>query len=93
MRLVVVCGDNLIEERGFARGEVLHAILEEKGFALFDRFKDPIRDRLLAPRRLGHRGLIKEEVISAYQFGRLGKKSDAGRGGGGETRATRPHLS
>ena len=67
-RLVVVCGDNLIGGVRVCTWKVLHAIVEQKGFVLFDRFRDPIRDRLLAPRRLGHRGLIKEEVVSAYQL-------------------------
>lgn len=67
-RLVVVCGDNLIGGVRICTWKVLHAIIEEKGFVLFDRFRDPIRDRLLAPRRLGHRGLIKEEVVSAYRL-------------------------
>ena len=67
-RLVVVCGDNLIGGVRVCTWKVLHAIVEEKGFVLFDRFRDPIRDRLLAPRRLGHRGLIKEEVVSAYRL-------------------------
>ena len=69
-RLVVVCGDNLIGGIRIRTWKVLHAIVEKKGFVLFDRFRDPIRDRLLAPRRLGHRGLIKEEVVSAYCLGK-----------------------
>ena len=67
-RMVLVCGDNLIGGMRIRTWEILHAIVEEKGFVLFDRFRDPIRDRLLAPRRLGHRGLIKEEVVSAYRL-------------------------
>ena len=66
--LVVVCGDNLVGGVRIRTWKVLHAILEEMGFVLFDRFRDPIRDRMLAPRRLGHRGLIKEEVVSAYRL-------------------------
>ena len=68
--LVVVCGDNLVGGVRVRTWSVLHAILEEKGFRLFDRFSDPIRDRLLPPTRLGHRGLIKEEVVSAYRLDR-----------------------
>ena len=77
--LVVVCGDNLIGGIKIRTWEILQAIIEEKGFVLVDRFTDQIRDRLLAPKRLGHRGLIKEEVVSAYRLGRVGKGSDAGR--------------
>lgn len=69
--LVIVCGDNLIGGTKVCTWDVLHAIVEAKGFVLFDRFRDPIRDRLLAPRRLGHRGLIKEEVVSAYRLRRI----------------------
>ncbi len=75
--LVVVCGDNLIGGVNIRTWGVLHAILEQKGFVLFDRFRDPIRDRMLAPRRLGHRGLIKEEVVSAYCLDRDGKRGGA----------------
>jgi len=35
--------------------------------AKFDSFVDPIKDRLLAPKRLGHIGLIKEEVVMAFR--------------------------
>ena len=68
--LVIVCGDNLIGGARIRTWDVLQTILEGKGFTLFDRFSDPISDRLLAPKRSGHRGLIKEEVISAYHLGR-----------------------
>ena len=69
--LVVVCGDNLIGGMKVCTWRILHALVEDKGFVLFDRFRDPIRDRLLAPKRLGHRGLIKEEVVSAYRIGNI----------------------
>ena len=67
--LVVVCGDNLIGGVRISTWDVLHTILEEKGFTLFDRFSDPISDRLLPPVRSGHKGLIKEEIVSAYHLG------------------------
>ena len=67
--LVVVCGDNLIGGFRICTWNVLHTILEEKGFILFDRFSDPISDRLLPPARSGHKGLIKEEIVSAYHLG------------------------
>ncbi len=66
--LVVVCGDNLVGGLRILTWNVLHTILEEKGFTLFDRFSDPISDRLLAPKRFGHKGLIKEEIVSAYRL-------------------------
>ena len=67
--MVIVCGDNLIGGVRICTWRALQTILEEKGFRLVDRFSDRIRDRLLPPARLGHRGLIKEEVISAYRLG------------------------
>ena len=77
--VVVVCGDNLVGGVKVCTWKILHNILEERGFELFDRFRDPIRDRMLAPKRLGHRGLIKEEVVSAYRFERGAGTDDSGR--------------
>ena len=72
--LVIVCGDNLVGGVRICTWAALHRILDEQGFALFDRFRDPIRNRLLAPVRFGHKGLIKEEVVSAYRL----KRKNAG---------------
>jgi len=66
--LILVCGDNLIKGFHINTWQLLQILLEEKGFQLFDRFADPIKDRLLAPKRYGHKGLIKEEVVSAYRL-------------------------
>ena len=85
--LVVVCGDNLVGGLRVCTWDLLHQILEEKGFTLFDRFRDPIRDRLLPPMRLGHRGLIKEEVVSAY---RLKKRERSRRPRGGREAGRSP---
>lgn len=65
---VLVCGDNLIKGSRIRTWRVLQSLLEERGFRLFDRFTDPIGDRLLAPKRCGHKGLIKEEVVSAFRL-------------------------
>lgn len=64
---VIVCGDNLIGGIRIKTWRVLQAILEDQGFQLVDRFADRIQDRLLPPKRCGHKGLIKEEVVSAFQ--------------------------
>ena len=77
--LVVVCGDNLVGGVRLCTWSLLDEILQEKGFTLFDRFRDPIRDRLLPPARLGHRGLIKEEVVSAYRLTACGKSQGSDR--------------
>jgi hypothetical protein len=66
--LVLVCGDNLVGGLRIRTWHVLEKLLKERGFNLFDRFSDPIGARLLAPKRSGHKGLIKEEVVSAYQL-------------------------
>jgi hypothetical protein len=65
---VIVCGDNLVGGFRIQTWKVLQRLLEARGFRLFDRFTDQIGDRLLPPKRCGHKGLIKEEVISAYRL-------------------------
>lgn len=67
-RLVLVCGDNLVGGLKVCTWGALEKVLEARGFRLRERFHDRIRSRMLAPRRLGHRGLIKEEVVSLYQL-------------------------
>ena len=66
-RFVLVCGDNLIGGIQIRTWEALKTILESKGFVLFDVFSDTIENRMLAPKRCGHKGLIKEEVICAFR--------------------------
>lgn len=66
--LVLVCGDNLIGGLRISTWRVLEQLLRLRGFELFDRFADPIGDRLLAPKRCGHKGLIKEEMVSAFRL-------------------------
>ena len=66
--LVIVCGDNLIGGLRISTWQVLNTMLLERGFILFDFFTDAIRDRMLAPKRCGHKGLIKEETISAFHL-------------------------
>jgi SAM-dependent methyltransferase len=65
---VLVCGDNLVGGLRIRTWQVLQRMIERLGFELFDRFTDPIGDRLLAPKRSGHKGLIKEEVVSAFRL-------------------------
>ena len=67
--LVLACGDNLIAGVRIGTWGVLCRMLETLGFVAFDRFEDRIRNRALAPRRKGHRGLITEEVIMAFRLG------------------------
>jgi hypothetical protein len=63
---VLVCGDNLIAGQRICTWRVLADMLVKRGFKLFDSFTDQIEDRMLAPKRCGHKGLIKEEVVLAF---------------------------
>jgi len=64
---VLVCGDNLIAGQRIRTWRILADMLVERGFKEFDSFTDQIEDRMLAPKRCGHRGLIKEEVVLAFR--------------------------
>lgn len=66
-RLVLVCGDNLVGGMRIRTWKVLQKMLEARGYRVVDTFKDRIRDRMLAPKRCGHKGLIKEEVVCCYE--------------------------
>ena len=65
--LVVVCGDNLVGGVRIRTWRVLRSMLQSMGFAFRHSFRDEIRNRSVRPQRKGHTGLIKEEVICAYQ--------------------------
>ena len=69
---VIVCGDNLVGGTRIRTWQILNTMLEQRGFRMFDSFKDKIECRSVPPKRCGHKGLIKEEVISAF---RLSKQS------------------
>ena len=59
---VLVCGDNLIAGQRIRTWQILAGMLVERGFKLFDSFKDRIEDRMLAPKRSGLE-LIKGKVV------------------------------
>lgn len=65
--MVLVCGDNLIGGVHIGTWKILCKMLEIQGFRMFDSFHDKIENRLLAPKRQGHKGLIKEEVVCAFR--------------------------
>jgi hypothetical protein len=65
--LILVFGDNLVGGLRFETSCIIERIATDQGFILFDRFKDKIKSRQLAPKRNGHKGLIKEEVIMAFR--------------------------
>lgn len=66
--VVVICGDNLIGGRRICTWRVLNQMLEDLGFVLFDTFGDRIRNRAVAPTRCGHKGIIKQEIVSAFRL-------------------------
>jgi len=64
---VIVCGDNLVGGIHIQTWKALNALMEQSGFALFDSFSDAIQNRMLPPKRQGHKGLIKHERVSAFR--------------------------
>lgn len=64
--LILVCGDNLVGGLRIKTNYILRRMLEEKGFQLVDSFSDTIVNRSLAPTRMGHKGLIKKEIVNAF---------------------------
>jgi hypothetical protein len=65
--VVLVCGDNLVGGMSIKTWRVLKQMLESQGFTMFDMFTDQIANRMLATKRAGHKGLIKEEVVCAFK--------------------------
>lgn len=65
-KLVLVCGDNLVGGVRIVTWRALRVILQSMGFVYDGGFEDRIRNRALPPRRKGHMGLIKQEVVAVY---------------------------
>lgn len=66
--VVIVCGDNLVGGYAITTWQLVNCLLQARGFVLFDRFGDEINCRNVPPKRNGHKGLIKQEVISAFRL-------------------------
>jgi hypothetical protein len=66
--IVVTCGDNLVGGYCIPTWRLLNSFLEERGFEMFDTFGDKINRRNVPPKRMGHKGLIKSEVISVFRL-------------------------
>jgi hypothetical protein len=64
---VMVCGDNLVAGFHIRTWQAVNALLERNGFTLYDSFSDTIHNRMVPPVRQGHKGLIKQEYISAFR--------------------------
>jgi putative RNA methylase family UPF0020 len=67
-KLIIVCGDNLVGGVRIKTWEVINEMIRCKGLKLFDQFGDRIACRAVPPSRLGHKGLIKEEIVSAFEM-------------------------
>lgn len=67
--MVIVCGDNLVAGYQIPTWQVLNALLATKGFAQFDSFGDVIARRYVPPTRQGHKGMVKQEVVTAMRLG------------------------
>ena len=66
--LAIACGDNLVAGFKISTWKALNKLLELRGFKQFDQFGDAIARRYVPPSSLGHKGLIKSEVISAFRL-------------------------
>lgn len=65
--LVIVCGDNLVAGVRVPTWRVLNRLIADEGCHLISVRADRIRSRSLAPRRAGHKGLIKQEWICTFR--------------------------
>lgn len=63
---VLVCGDNLVAGHRIPTWRILNSIAEDYGFVLKEQFGDRIECRHVPPKRNGHKGLIKQEVVSVF---------------------------
>jgi len=63
---VLVCGDNLVAGQRIPTWRILNSMTEQSGLTLHDQFGDKIECRLIPPQRKGHKGLIKQEVVSVF---------------------------
>lgn len=64
---VIICGDNLVGGIHICTWKALNALMEQNGFVLYDSFLDKIQNRMVPPTRQGHKGLIKQERVSAFR--------------------------
>lgn len=63
---VIICGDNLVGGMYIRTWKALNALMGQNGFSLYDTFSDTIQNRMVPPIRQGHKGLIKQEHVSAF---------------------------
>ena len=65
-KFVLVCGDNLVAGQRIPTWRILNLMAEQSGLSLREQFGDKIECRHLPPKRNGHKGLIKQEVVSVF---------------------------
>jgi hypothetical protein len=65
-KLILVCGDNIVSGQNIKTWQILNEMAELKGYKIVDHFKDKILNRALAPSRMGHKSLIKDESVSVF---------------------------
>lgn len=63
---VLVCGDNLVAGQRIPTWKILNSMTEQEGLIMWDQFGDRIECRHVPPERNGHKGLIKQEVVSVF---------------------------
>lgn len=67
-KLFLVCGDNIVAGVHICTWEVLAKMLGDLRYQMFDCFSDEIKNRHVPPIRKGHKALIKEEVVCAFEL-------------------------
>jgi site-specific DNA-methyltransferase (cytosine-N4-specific) len=70
---ILVCGDNIVGGEIILTWQILNQMLESKGYKIVDTFTDKILKRSLAPNRMGHKSLIKDEKVTVFQKGLIGQ--------------------
>ena len=66
-KAIVVCGDNLICGVRLKTWKLLNTMFEESGFSIAEKYSDKIRSRSIPPNRMGHKSIIKHEVVSLLE--------------------------
>ncbi len=65
--LILVCGDNVVNGQSIKTWQILNEIAIANGYTIMDSFKDQIIKRSLAPKRMGHKSLIKDETVTIFK--------------------------
>jgi DNA modification methylase len=66
-KLILVCGDNVVAGKNIKTWQIINQMAESKGYEIIDSFKDKILNRSLAPNRMGHKSLIKDEKVTVFK--------------------------